>query len=221
MRKLLSVLCLTVVLIQGILMPVNARGTDAAGKIWFEGAGDERGVRPEGSASGQAEAASQVNLSGQPGEQGQSAMAGQAGTADGTGQPAVAGQTKGADQTDPAGQTNGADQSAAAGQTNGVDQTDPAGQTKGAGQTDTPPANQVDLGVTAESAVLMEASTGTIIYEKDCDKQLRPASITKIMTLILIFDALDAGKIRLDDEIHGRLSGISGGGRKTDGGDAD
>ena len=201
MRKLLSVLCLTVVLIQGILMPVNARGTDAAGKIWFEGAGDERGVRPEGSASGQAEAASQVNLSGQPGEQGQSAMAGQAGTADGTGQPAVAGQTKGADQTDPAGQTNGADQSAAAGQTNGVDQTDPAGQTKGAGQTDTPPANQVDLGVTAESAVLMEASTGTIIYEKDCDKQLRPASITKIMTLILIFDALDAGKIRLDDEV--------------------
>ena len=57
------------------------------------------------------------------------------------------------------------------------------------------------LGITAMSAVLMEASTGTVIYEKDADVQLRPASITKIMTLILIFDALESGKISLTDEV--------------------
>ena len=47
----------------------------------------------------------------------------------------------------------------------------------------------------------MEASTGTIIYEKDAHSILHPASITKIMTLILIFDALDAQKISLDDVV--------------------
>ena len=40
------------------------------------------------------------------------------------------------------------------------------------------------------SAILMEASTGQVIYEKDADTSLHPASITKIMTLILIFDAI-------------------------------
>lgn len=56
-----------------------------------------------------------------------------------------------------------------------------------------------DLGLTAEACVLMEADTGTVIYEKNADEQLSPASITKIMTLILIFEALDSGKINLDD----------------------
>ncbi|MBO6175853.1 MAG: D-alanyl-D-alanine carboxypeptidase [Lachnospira sp.] len=51
------------------------------------------------------------------------------------------------------------------------------------------------------SAILMEASTGQVIYEKDADKSLHPASITKIMTLILIFDAIKDGKIGLDDEV--------------------
>lgn len=51
------------------------------------------------------------------------------------------------------------------------------------------------------SAILMEASTGQIIYEKDADTSLHPASITKIMTLILIFDAINDGKIGLDDEV--------------------
>ena len=55
--------------------------------------------------------------------------------------------------------------------------------------------------VQAPSAVLMEASTGQIIYEKNGEEQRSPASITKIMTLILIFDAIDAGKIRLTDEV--------------------
>ena len=55
--------------------------------------------------------------------------------------------------------------------------------------------------VQAPCAVLMEASTGQTIYEKNADEQRSPASITKIMTLILIFDAIDAGKIRLTDEV--------------------
>lgn len=53
----------------------------------------------------------------------------------------------------------------------------------------------------SQSAVLMEASTGQIIYEKNGDEKRSPASITKIMTLILIFDALKSGKIKLTDEV--------------------
>ncbi len=53
----------------------------------------------------------------------------------------------------------------------------------------------------APSALLMEASTGTVIYEKNADEPRNPASVTKIMTLILIFDALESGKIRLTDEV--------------------
>ena len=55
--------------------------------------------------------------------------------------------------------------------------------------------------ISAPSAVLMEASTGQIIYEKQADEQRSPASITKIMTLILIFDAIDEGKIKMTDEV--------------------
>lgn len=57
------------------------------------------------------------------------------------------------------------------------------------------------LTLSAPSVLLMEAKSGTIIYEKDANKQMPPASITKIMTLLLIFDALDAGKISLEDTV--------------------
>ena len=53
----------------------------------------------------------------------------------------------------------------------------------------------------APSALLMEASTGTVIYEKNADEPKNPASVTKIMTLILIFDALQSGQIKLSDEV--------------------
>ena len=55
--------------------------------------------------------------------------------------------------------------------------------------------------VGAPSALLMEASTGTVIFEKNADDPRNPASVTKIMTLILIFDALQSGKIKLSDEV--------------------
>lgn len=51
------------------------------------------------------------------------------------------------------------------------------------------------------SAVLIEGSTGTIIFEKNKDERLRPASVTKIMTLLLIFEALEEGKINLMDDV--------------------
>lgn len=57
------------------------------------------------------------------------------------------------------------------------------------------------LDVSAPSVILMEASTGTVIYEKNSHEVLHPASITKIMTLILIFDALAANQISLQDTV--------------------
>lgn len=53
----------------------------------------------------------------------------------------------------------------------------------------------------APNAILMEASTGTILYEKDADKEKPPASVTKIMTLLLIFDALSKKQITLNETV--------------------
>jgi D-alanyl-D-alanine carboxypeptidase (penicillin-binding protein 5/6) len=55
--------------------------------------------------------------------------------------------------------------------------------------------------ITSTAAVLIEGSTGTIILDKNKDERLRPASITKIMTLLLIFEAINAGQISLTDEV--------------------
>ncbi|MBS5397574.1 MAG: D-alanyl-D-alanine carboxypeptidase [Lachnospiraceae bacterium] len=60
---------------------------------------------------------------------------------------------------------------------------------------------QVEIDISAPSAVLMEASTGTVIYEKDADTARPPASVTKVMTMLLIFDSLEAGSIHLEDEV--------------------
>lgn len=55
--------------------------------------------------------------------------------------------------------------------------------------------------ISAPSAILMEASTGQVIYEKDANTARPPASVTKVMTMLLIFDAIESGKIRLEDEV--------------------
>ena len=57
------------------------------------------------------------------------------------------------------------------------------------------------LDITAKAAVLIENSSGRILYEKEKDKELIPASITKIMTLLLIFDAIEQKKISLEDTV--------------------
>ena len=61
--------------------------------------------------------------------------------------------------------------------------------------------NITDLGLKSKSAILMEASTGDILYEQNSDEKLPPASITKIMTLLLIYEAERAGKIKWDDKV--------------------
>ena len=62
-------------------------------------------------------------------------------------------------------------------------------------------ASEEALQLATPSAVLMEASTGTVIYEKNAHESMRPASITKIMTLILIFEALEKGQFALSDTV--------------------
>lgn len=57
------------------------------------------------------------------------------------------------------------------------------------------------LGISAPSAILMEASTGTVVLEKNAHEKLPPASVTKIMTLLLIFDAIFQGKIHPEDSV--------------------
>lgn len=53
--------------------------------------------------------------------------------------------------------------------------------------------------IDAPAGILMEAETGNVIYEKDADTMRRPASVTKVMTLLLIFDALEKGTLNMED----------------------
>ncbi|NRF89638.1 D-alanyl-D-alanine carboxypeptidase [Paenibacillus frigoriresistens] len=62
-------------------------------------------------------------------------------------------------------------------------------------------APSVDLTPNALSAVLMDADTGTVIAEKNKDAKLPPASITKIMTMLLIMEAVDKGNIKMDEKV--------------------
>lgn len=55
--------------------------------------------------------------------------------------------------------------------------------------------------ITSPSAILIEAATGTVLFEKNPDEVRSPASITKIMTLLLTFEALESGRIKLEDEV--------------------
>ena len=55
--------------------------------------------------------------------------------------------------------------------------------------------------IKAKAAVLMDAATGKVIYALNADKKLPPASVTKIMTMLLAMEAVDSGKITLDDEV--------------------
>ena len=57
------------------------------------------------------------------------------------------------------------------------------------------------LDLTCESAILIEQTTGAILYDKDSHAQLRPASVTKIMTILLIMEAIENGQINYDTKI--------------------
>lgn len=64
-----------------------------------------------------------------------------------------------------------------------------------------PAVQAAEITVEAPSAVLMEAKTGEVLYEKDAHTKLAPASVTKIMTLLLVMEALETGRIRWDDTV--------------------
>ena len=69
-----------------------------------------------------------------------------------------------------------------------------------------------DDSVSAPSAVLMESSTGKIVYEKNSHEQRPCASVTKVMTLLLVFEAIDRGKLSLEDTITASEHAASMGG---------
>ena len=71
---------------------------------------------------------------------------------------------------------------------------------------------QAALPIAAPSAVLMEKETGEILYEKDADRRLPPASVTKIMTLLLLIEDIEAGKLSTEDTVTASPRAASFGG---------
>lgn len=62
-------------------------------------------------------------------------------------------------------------------------------------------ASPIDIAPNAKSALLIDSDTGTIIYEKNSHERLAPASITKVMTMLLIMESLERGEIRLSEKV--------------------
>ena len=60
----------------------------------------------------------------------------------------------------------------------------------------------IDLASNAKSAIIIEPTTGKIIFDKNSNERLEPASMTKIMTLLLTFEAIDNGRVSLDDMVN-------------------
>lgn len=73
-------------------------------------------------------------------------------------------------------------------------------------------AAAVDLNLNAKSALLMDVATGTVLYEKECHERLAPASVTKVMTMLLIMEALNDGRIHLDDQVTASETAAAKGG---------
>ena len=67
----------------------------------------------------------------------------------------------------------------------------------------------------AKSAILMEAESGTVLFEQNADEALPPASVTKIMTLLLVMEAIDNGTLKLDDMIRTSTNASSMGGSQV------
>lgn len=63
------------------------------------------------------------------------------------------------------------------------------------------PATQADFDLPCQAAILVDLGTGTVLYEKNADEQRAIASITKVMTLLLAFQALEAGRVQLTDVV--------------------
>ncbi len=75
-----------------------------------------------------------------------------------------------------------------------------------------PVARAVEVEIPAPSAILMDAATGTILYEKNAHERLAPASVTKVMTLLLVMEALDSGRISWEDKVTASAEAAAKGG---------
>ena len=73
-------------------------------------------------------------------------------------------------------------------------------------------AGAVDLDIDGKSALLMDVATGTVLYEKNAHEALPPASVTKVMTMLLIMEAIDSGKIGWEDMVTASESAAAKGG---------
>lgn len=90
-----------------------------------------------------------------------------------------------------------------------------AEETDSNAQEDTLAAPEGSLNLNCKSAILMEATTGTILYAQNAEKALPPASVTKVMTLLLVMEAIDAGTIRIDDTVSVSANAASMGGSQV------
>ena len=73
-------------------------------------------------------------------------------------------------------------------------------------------AGAVEMDIQAKSALLMDVATGTVLYEQDAHTPLPPASVTKVMTMLLIMEAIDSGKIGWDDTVTASEAAAAKGG---------
>lgn len=78
-----------------------------------------------------------------------------------------------------------------------------------------PTVKAQELTVEAPSAVLMEAATGTVLFEKEAHKKLAPASVTKVMTLLLVMEALESGRISWNDTVVASEAAAAKGGSQV------
>ena len=74
------------------------------------------------------------------------------------------------------------------------------------------PAGAVTLDVAGKSAILMDGATGAVLYEKNSHERLSPASVTKVMTMLLIMEAVDSGKIGWNDTVTASEAAAAKGG---------
>ena len=77
-----------------------------------------------------------------------------------------------------------------------------SGVSYGAGTVAVAVSDPLPFDVDCLSAVLMDANTGTVLYNKNGNEALPPASVTKIMTLLLVMEAVDSGKLSLDEKLQ-------------------
>ena len=73
-------------------------------------------------------------------------------------------------------------------------------------------ANAVDMQIAGKSTLLMDIATGTVLYEQNAHEKLAPASVTKVMTMLLIMEAIDSGKIGWNDTVTASETAAAKGG---------